>query len=121
MAFLKAIGGRNRPPTDEQLGEANRLCDGFVIFRWNANNGLHVWIRQYNVLDGKGWLDILPLSLTLWASYIEEVRRDGSGWVHKNKQGPAGHIDKATLLFGRRILTPESKPTWYQRVLMDDF
>lgn len=115
-AALKAIGDSRRPPTDAMLLKANQLCDRLVLVRWNEFAGLEIWTRCYQIqVDGR-WQDVIPPSLSCWAHYIEEVRRDGSGWVHKNRDGLTGHLDKATRELGRR-LRPESSPTWHERIL----
>lgn len=118
MVALKAIGDRNRPPTDALVRRANRLCDGQVLIQWQEHTGLHVWVQNIQMFDGLAWLDTLPKSLTFWACYIEEIRRDGSGWVHKNRDGPTGRIEKSTRTFGFHQVI---RPTWYQRVLASEF
>lgn len=117
---LKAIGDRHRPPTDAMVHRANRMCDGWVHIQWQERTGLHVWLQQIQFFDGQLWMDTLPRSLTFWACYIEEIHRDGTGWVHKNKHGPAGKIEKATRSFGgfRHAMI---RPTWYQRVMTSEF
>lgn len=72
---------------------------------------------EYEVLVfvDEGRFEALPTRLRSQASYIEEVRRDGSGIVYKTRTGKPGPIPKTTMPGYKRT---EPRTAW-ARVLDD--